>query len=288
MPVALTRKQLYQRVWSKPLSVVARELGVSGNALAKICNRLLVPYPSRGHWSKCAVGKNTVRPPLPLAPESQTRRVTISSVPAASRRSRSRLDPSTRREQLLDIAAEIIQNNGLHAATMKRIAAEAGISETQAYNYFRSRDQLFMAIARREYARIELARRTDSLQAHDHHSKIEITTRTYLRQIDRRGGLLQMLLSTPQVRNQLRDDQRKRNRENLRIHTQWLMDLYGISREEATGFTVVLTRLSLRAGQLIADKRISLESGERLCIAMILNGSRSMIRTRGSQSFKAA
>ena len=49
-PIALSRKELYQRVWSQPLSIVAKELGVSGNALAKICNRLMVPYPPRGHW----------------------------------------------------------------------------------------------------------------------------------------------------------------------------------------------------------------------------------------------
>jgi len=48
-PVAFTREQLYQRVWSKPLSLVGREF-VSGNALAKICSRMLVPYPSRGYW----------------------------------------------------------------------------------------------------------------------------------------------------------------------------------------------------------------------------------------------
>jgi hypothetical protein len=44
----LSRRELYQRVWSNSISAVAKELGLSSNALAKICNRLLVPYPSRG------------------------------------------------------------------------------------------------------------------------------------------------------------------------------------------------------------------------------------------------
>jgi hypothetical protein len=81
--VAFTRQQLYQRVWSKPLSVVAKEVGVSGNALARICSRLLVPYPSRGHWAKVGGGKAPVRPSLPAAPEVNMRRIT--SCPAAAR-----------------------------------------------------------------------------------------------------------------------------------------------------------------------------------------------------------
>jgi hypothetical protein len=56
-PIALTRKELYQRVWSEPLAAVAKELGLSGGALAKICNRLLVPYPPRGYWSRSKLAR---------------------------------------------------------------------------------------------------------------------------------------------------------------------------------------------------------------------------------------
>ena len=155
--VTFTREQLYQRVWSKPLSLVAEELGVSGNALAKICSRLLVPYPPRGYWAKVSGGKALVRPSLPAAPEVNMRRVTISSERAASRRTRTRLKPSERREQLIDVAKEIILKEGMHAATMKRIAAHAGVSETQAYNYFGSQEKLFVALAIAETAKIRAA-----------------------------------------------------------------------------------------------------------------------------------
>src|SRR5215831_9006389 len=122
--IALTREQLYRRVWSKPLSAVAKDVGVTGNALAKICNRLLVPYPPRGYWAKLSGGKAPARSPLRAAPESQARRVTISSERSASRRTRTRLQPAARREQLIEIAKEIILKEGLHATSMKRIAAQ--------------------------------------------------------------------------------------------------------------------------------------------------------------------
>jgi AcrR family transcriptional regulator len=36
------------------------------------------------------------------------------------------LKPSERRRQLIDVAKEIILREGMHAGTMKRIAAQAG------------------------------------------------------------------------------------------------------------------------------------------------------------------
>jgi AcrR family transcriptional regulator len=292
--IALTRKELYRRVWSKPLSSVAKEVGVSGNALAKICSRLLVPYPSRGHWAKVNGGKHSARPPLPAAPERQTRQVTISSVRAASRRARTRLQPSARREQLIEIAADIVRSEGLHAASMKRIAATAGISETQAYNYFGSRERLFAELARREFATIRAIHRAAADQGHDHYSSITLSTRSYLREIARRGGLLQVLLSNPAVRFMLREEHRKQKHSRLRAHARGLMELYGIPWPIALACTVVLTRLCLRAGHIIADRRISLEAGERLCLAMVLQGSRNIVRAhRGgavgrAQRLKAA
>ena len=35
-PTTLSREELYERVWSKSMSALAREFGVTGNALAKI------------------------------------------------------------------------------------------------------------------------------------------------------------------------------------------------------------------------------------------------------------
>jgi AcrR family transcriptional regulator len=291
---AITRNELYQRVWSKPLSAVAKDIGVSGNALAKICNRLLVPYPSRGYWSKAHVGKAPDRPPLPPAPEIQAKRVTISAVRAGSRRARTRLSPSIRRDQLLDIAAQLVREGGLHAATMRGIATVAGISETQAYNYFGSREKLLSELARREFARIREIRRAETSRFEDHYAKVRMSNLTYLRQIAQKGGMLQILLSSPQVREMLRREHRKRQRTSLRAHAQSLVEKYGIPWPIALGCTVVLTRLSVRAGHIIADGRISLKSAERLALAMILNGSRRIVGAHrtggvgGAQGLKAA
>jgi hypothetical protein len=53
----ITRRDLYNRVWSTPMSKLARELDISDVGLAKVCRRRNIPRPPRGYWAKLAAGK---------------------------------------------------------------------------------------------------------------------------------------------------------------------------------------------------------------------------------------
>lgn len=61
----VTREELYAAVWQKPMSRLADDFGITGNGLAKICDRLDVPYPPRGYWAKKEAGKPVVTFKLP-------------------------------------------------------------------------------------------------------------------------------------------------------------------------------------------------------------------------------
>jgi len=52
-----TRKQLYDLVWSKPLSHLAKDYNISDNGLRKICKKHNIPLPKMGHWQKIQYGK---------------------------------------------------------------------------------------------------------------------------------------------------------------------------------------------------------------------------------------
>jgi len=65
--VTLTRRQLYDLVWSKPMIAIAAEFGVSSVAFAKNCTKLNVPRPGRGYWQQLACGLKPEREPLPSA-----------------------------------------------------------------------------------------------------------------------------------------------------------------------------------------------------------------------------
>ncbi len=68
MPLPLTREQLYDLVWAKPMTKVSEELGISDVMLAKICRQKDVPRPPRGYWASLGSSKKRrkyVKPPLP-------------------------------------------------------------------------------------------------------------------------------------------------------------------------------------------------------------------------------
>lgn len=52
MTHSFTREELYELVWPKPMSKLAKELGVSGVGLAKACKRIGIPVPGLGYWTK--------------------------------------------------------------------------------------------------------------------------------------------------------------------------------------------------------------------------------------------
>lgn len=56
-PVILTRRELYDLIWAKPLRDVAADLGISDVGLAKVCTRHRVPRPEQGYWNRVHAGK---------------------------------------------------------------------------------------------------------------------------------------------------------------------------------------------------------------------------------------
>lgn len=74
MSVDLTRQELYDLVWSKPIMHAAKQFGISGSMLCRICKDRNVPRPPRGYWANLhatsakKIGR-FVKPPLPNMPE---------------------------------------------------------------------------------------------------------------------------------------------------------------------------------------------------------------------------
>src|ERR1700691_5618632 len=52
MAKRLSRKELYELVWSEPLKSLAPRFGISDVALRKTCARAEIPRPALGNWAK--------------------------------------------------------------------------------------------------------------------------------------------------------------------------------------------------------------------------------------------
>lgn len=74
MSVDITRQELYDLVWSKPMMHAAKQFDISGVMLGRICKERNVPRPPRGYWANLQatsakkIGRFT-KPPLPNQPE---------------------------------------------------------------------------------------------------------------------------------------------------------------------------------------------------------------------------
>lgn len=60
----LTRKQLYELAWTKPMMHIAREFGFSDRGLGKLCAKYEIPIPPRGYWMRLNAGQKIKIPTL--------------------------------------------------------------------------------------------------------------------------------------------------------------------------------------------------------------------------------
>ncbi|WP_343548988.1 hypothetical protein [Ralstonia sp.] len=60
-PSAIGRRQLYDLVWSKPRTQLAKELGISDVMIGKMCRQLNVPAPMPGYWASLTAGTSAKR-----------------------------------------------------------------------------------------------------------------------------------------------------------------------------------------------------------------------------------
>ncbi|MFN3524246.1 MAG: TetR/AcrR family transcriptional regulator [Phenylobacterium sp.] len=263
-PSSLSRRELYDRVWARPLAEVAADMGLSRTGLAKMCERLQVPCPPRGYWARRRRGEAGPPPALTTPPG-----------PAAPGRRR-RLEGDERRAQLMDAAAALIGREGIHAATLKRVARDCGVSEALAQAYFGRQADLLVALARRELETVRSAQESEIAAAHGPAERLARSTSAYLRQVERRGALLQLLLGNPAVREGLRAERALEREARGGAVAERFADASGVAPDLARSATTVLTGLCLRAGRLLARGRLDLDTAEALSIAMVRHGNRRL------------
>jgi hypothetical protein len=63
--VKLNRKELYDLVWSTPMTALAKKYLISDSGLRKICVKMEIPLPKAGHWEKLKAGKEVEINELP-------------------------------------------------------------------------------------------------------------------------------------------------------------------------------------------------------------------------------
>lgn len=94
-------------------------------------------------------------------------------------RHRRRLDAETRRAEIVDAAAQVLEGRDPHEVTFEEIAHTAGVSRALVYNYFRDKGELLAAVHLRSLRRLDGALHTAGRGAPGD-AVLPVLVRTYL------------------------------------------------------------------------------------------------------------
>lgn len=146
----------------------------------------------------------------------------------------SRLSGEARREQLLDVTAELVTEVGLDGATMEAVTAKAGVSKALGYVYFANRQDLVLALFDREMAALDAKVVVAMGGAEDLEGRVRATVHAWFDMVATRGRLLNVLLAATSAASPLEDRRRRRQRD---VEQTW-----GEALERDTGLSPAVAR----------------------------------------------
>jgi hypothetical protein len=113
--VRLSREELHELVWTKPMSELAKAYHISDVGLRKICKRLNVPIPVAGHWQRVKAGRTVKRTALPES-SAKDDHIMLNRVEAGENK------PVNNQTHFEQIVQEIAQDKRINVKALKKDA----------------------------------------------------------------------------------------------------------------------------------------------------------------------
>lgn len=148
-------------------------------------------------------------------------------------RTDAKLTRCARQDVLLDSAAALLEAGGAAAVTMDAVASHAGVSRPLVYKHFANRDDLVVALFRRESASFdaEVATALGGVTGLD--AVVRTSAEAIVEGFGRRRRVLGPLLQGDSIDPALRQAQRERTRRNNRWYRDLVVTECGIAPERA-------------------------------------------------------
>ena len=155
---------------------------------------------------------------------------------------------------------------------MERLARDVGISKGLVYNYFPTRDALLTALLSREQAELRDRGMAKALEAESYVDLIRQTTRLYLEQTRDRGALIAALLSDPSVAKLMEEESRADRDRTARYFVRATRRAYDLPLPLAIATVELLSAVTDRAGKLVSEGLVDVDSATELCVELITGG----------------
>lgn len=178
---------------------------------------------------------------------------------------RRRLSRAERREQLLDVASELVVERGIGALTMERLAEWAGVSKALPYQHFGDSDAVLVAVHNRE---VELlaARIEQALRDRGDGDAVDVLVQSYFAAVADRGDILALVATagSPVARLAARDP-----RDGHDFAVRMLHDHVGLAEDTAQSIAGFVTGALIGAVQTVADGLGERRTVERATVTAI-------------------
>ena len=112
---------------------------------------------------------------------------------------RTRLSPEAREQEILQLAAKIVADEGVFAVSAERIGNALGISKSTVYSYFPSIPELLQELFKREMKSLRAKQHKAAMEANTMEQLVRDVTRAYLDYIEEKGLLISRLQVEPSL-----------------------------------------------------------------------------------------
>lgn len=210
----------------------------------------------------------------PAARKAPTRTAAAAAAPESRRRTR--LSPEQRRHALLDTAAQVVVEQGVHGLTMEAVTERAGVSRALGYFYFENTDLLIKALYKREFGAVYEALKPALEAPGTLEDRVRAKVHAYFDVVEKRHDLFALLntaLDGPEYRRE--------RHARYRWWEAYLAELVGGEFDVRPEMSRVLARLLMavdgRCVNMWYRDRLDRAEVEELCVRFQLGGLRDVL-----------
>jgi len=185
---------------------------------------------------------------------------------------RIRLSPEGRRNQLLDSARDLIQDQGFSGFTMEALATEAGVSNPLVYKYFDTRLELLQELWTREYERYNRSVREQLSKAENFEDIVRLFVNLNFTELSL-GEITHILGSQPELREVTKAKQKSNQRGTGLFLVNTVEEMYHLTPSQATHLVVLASGASIEAARHYARYGGSRKKMVEDTVNFILNGA---------------
>ena len=184
---------------------------------------------------------------------------------------RIRLSPEGRRNQLLDSARDLIQDQGFSGFTMEALATEAGVSNPLVYKYFDTRLELLQELWTREYERYSRSVREQLSKAENFEDIVRLFVNLNFTELSL-GEITHILGSQPELREVTKAKQKSNQRGTGLFLVNTVEEMYHLTPSQASHLVVLASGASIEAARHYARYGGSRRKMVEDTVSFILNG----------------